>query len=216
MRNDTFCHSSTRICSASCRPMPPAPTMPMMVAERVFELDEIKHLARDHGQHLRHQAEADFMQRVAAGGADALDLLLVRTFNGLGEQLAECAEIRHRNRQHAGKGTETDDIDPDQRPDQRIDAADGIEKSPHRKTEDIGRHDVLCRQQADRQRGNRGDRGAEQRDRQGFSERDQIGRQRGARIGRDHHQRNPAELVKAGEKPRRRKVEIDQPEYEDA
>jgi hypothetical protein len=37
IRNDTFCHSSTRIYSASCRPMPPAPTMPMMVAERVFD-----------------------------------------------------------------------------------------------------------------------------------------------------------------------------------
>jgi len=37
IRNDTFCHSSTRICSASCRPMPPAPTIPMMVAERVFD-----------------------------------------------------------------------------------------------------------------------------------------------------------------------------------
>src|SRR5206468_3258233 len=37
IRNDTFCHSSTRICSANCRPMPPAPTIPMMVAERVFD-----------------------------------------------------------------------------------------------------------------------------------------------------------------------------------
>ena len=48
IRNDTFCHSSTRICSASCKPMPPAPTMPMMVAERVFELDEIEHLPGEH------------------------------------------------------------------------------------------------------------------------------------------------------------------------
>ena len=37
IRNDTLCHSSTRICSARCSPMPPAPTIPMMVAERVLD-----------------------------------------------------------------------------------------------------------------------------------------------------------------------------------
>ena len=129
IRNETFCHSSTRICSASCRPMPPAPTMPMMVAERVFEFDEIEHLPRDHRQHLRHQAKTDFVQRVAAGSADALDLLPVGGLDGFGEQFAERAEIRHRDRQHAGERTETDDIDPDQRPDQRVDAADRIRES---------------------------------------------------------------------------------------
>ena len=136
IRNDTFCHSSTRICSASCRPMPPAPTMPMMVAERVFELDEIEHLPGDHGQHLRHQAKSDFVQRIAAGGPDALDLLLVGGLDRFGEQFAERAEIRHRNRQHAGKGAKTDDVDPDQRPDQRVDAADRIEEAADRKPED--------------------------------------------------------------------------------
>ena len=132
--------------------MPPAPTMPMMVAERVFELDEIQHLPRDDGQHLRHQAEAYLVQRVAAGGPDALDLLPVGGLDRLGKQFAERAEIRHRDRQHAGERAETDDIDPDQRPDQRIDAADRIEKPAHRKADEVRRNDVARRQQADRQR----------------------------------------------------------------
>ena len=88
------------------------------------------------GKHLRHQAEADFVQRVAAGGTDTLDLLLVGGLDRLGEQLAERAEIRDRDRQHAGKRAEADDVDPDQRPDQRIDAADRIEETAHRKAED--------------------------------------------------------------------------------
>ena len=33
--------------------MPPAPTMPIIVAERVFELDIIQHLAGDDRQYLR-------------------------------------------------------------------------------------------------------------------------------------------------------------------
>ena len=137
IRNDTFCHSSTRICSASCRPMPPAPTMPMMVAERVFELDEIEHLPGDHGQHLRHQAKSYLVQRIAAGRPDTLDLLLVGRLDRLGEQFAERAEVTHRNRQHAGKGAKTDDVDPHQRPDQRIHAADRIEEAADRKPEDV-------------------------------------------------------------------------------
>ena len=35
--NATDRHSSVRIISARCRPMPPAPTMPMMVEERVLD-----------------------------------------------------------------------------------------------------------------------------------------------------------------------------------
>ena len=159
-------------------------------------LDEVEHLARDHGQHLRHQAKADFVQRIAAGGSNSLDLLLVRAFNGLGEQLSERAEVRHRNRQHTGKGTETNNIDPDQRPDQCIDAPDRIEQPPYRKAEEIGGHDVLCCEQAHRQRRHGSDGGAEQRDRQGFPKRDQIGRKRCPRIRWDHHQGDPAELVK--------------------
>ena len=151
--------------------MPPAPTMPMMVAERVFELDEIEHLPGDHGQHLRHQAEADLVQRIAAGGADAFDLLLVGGLDRLREQFAERAEIRHRNRQHAGERAEADDIDPHQRPDQRIDAADRIQEPAHRKAQQVRRNDVARRQQADRQREHRRERRAEQRDRQRLAER---------------------------------------------
>ncbi len=215
IRNDTFCHSSTRICSASCSPMPPAPTMPMIVAERVFEFDEIEHLTRDHGQDLRDQAEADLVQDAAAGSSDALDLLLVGAFNGLGEQFAQGAEIRHRDGEHAGKRAETDDIDPHQRPDQRVDAADRIQEAPHGETEDGGRHDVARGEQADRQRHERGQRRAEQRDRQRLAERREIGRQRRAGIGRDHHQRDPAELTQPAHQLGRREVQIEQAEGED-
>jgi hypothetical protein len=116
----------------------------------------------------------------------------------------------------ASKGTKTHDVDPDQRPDQSIDAADRIEKPAQRKSKNIGGHDILCRQETHRQSRHGGDGGAEQRDRQGFPERHQIGWKRGPRIGRNHHQGDPAELVKTSEQPRRRKFEIDQPEYENA
>ena len=134
IRNETCCHSSTRICSASCKPMPPAPTMPMMVAERVFELDEIEHLAGDNRQDLRQLSEADFVQRAAAGSAHAFDRLAVGGLDRLGKQFAECAEIRGRDRQHAGKRPQADDVDPHQRPDQDVDAADRIEEAGSRRT----------------------------------------------------------------------------------
>ena len=42
--------------------MPPAPTMPMTVAERVFEFQIIEHLAQDDWQHLRNGAKSDLMK----------------------------------------------------------------------------------------------------------------------------------------------------------
>jgi hypothetical protein len=36
MRKAASCHSSTQITSEIYSPMPPAPTMPMIVADRVF------------------------------------------------------------------------------------------------------------------------------------------------------------------------------------
>ena len=58
---ETFCHSSTRICSASCRPMPPAPTNADGGRARIG-LDEIENLPRKHGQHLWQQPKPYFMQ----------------------------------------------------------------------------------------------------------------------------------------------------------
>ncbi len=216
IRNDTFCHSSTRICSASCKPMPPAPTMPMIVAERVFELDEIEHLARDHGQHLRHQAEADFVQCAAAGGADTLDLLPICGLDRLRKELAERSAIGDRDGEHSSERPKADDVDPDQRPDQDIDAADRIQEPANGKANEIGGHDVARGKQTDGQRRQRGERRAQKCDRQRFAECFQVERQRGARIGRQHHQRDPAELMKARDQTCRREVEIDQPEREDA
>ena len=48
-------------------------------------LDEVQHLPGDDRQHLRHQTEADFVQRIAAGCADALNLLFIRAFNRFGK-----------------------------------------------------------------------------------------------------------------------------------
>ncbi len=84
----------------------------------------------------------DLVQRRAADGADAFDFLLVRGLDGFGKQLAERAEIRRRDGEHAGERAEADDIDPDQRPDQRIDTANTVEKTPGRETNERKRHDV--------------------------------------------------------------------------
>ena len=142
-----------------------------------IRFDEIEHLPRDDRQHLRHQAKAYFMQRVAAGSPDALDLLPVGGLDRLGKQFAERAEVGQRDRQHTGKRAEANDVDPHQRPDQRIDTADGIEETAHRKAQTSRGNDVPRRQQTERQRENGGDGGAEQRNRQGFAQRREIGRQ---------------------------------------
>jgi hypothetical protein len=42
------------------------------------------------------------------------------------EQLAERAEIRSGDREHAGKRAKADHFNPDQRPDQRVDPAHGV------------------------------------------------------------------------------------------
>ena len=66
---------------------------------------------------------------------DAFAVLLVGGLDRLREQLAEGAEVRGHDREHAGERSEPDDVDPDQRPDQRVDAADGVEAAADRKAE---------------------------------------------------------------------------------
>ncbi len=151
--------------------MPPAPTMPMMVAERVFELDEVEHLAGDNRQDLGQQSEADLVQRAAAGSAHALDRLAVGGLDRFGEQLAECTEIRGRDRQYAGKRAEADDVDPHKRPDQGVDAADRIEEAASRKAQQCRGDQVTSGQQAERQRKYGRKCCAEQRDRQRLAHR---------------------------------------------
>ncbi len=115
-------------------------------------LDEIENLPREHRQHLRHQAETNLMQLAATRGANAFDLLAIGTLDCFREQFPECAEIRCRDRQHAGKRSKSNNVDPHQRPDQRVDAADRIQKPPHRETKEDRGNDVTRREQAERQR----------------------------------------------------------------
>ena len=77
--------------------------MPMIVAERVFELEEIQQLARVDRQDLRHDAEADRQQLAAAAGQHALDRPLVRGLDRLGHQLGQRAEIGRCDGQRAGE-----------------------------------------------------------------------------------------------------------------
>ncbi len=103
---ETFCHSSTRICSASCRPMPPAPTNADGGRARIG-LDEIENLPRKHGQHLWHQPKPYFMQlAVPPRRADAFDLLAIHPLNRFRKQLSKCPEIRRCDCQHAGEWPE--------------------------------------------------------------------------------------------------------------
>ena len=139
MMNEACCSSSVRIASARCRPIPPAPTMPMMVAERVFEFEEIEHLARQHGKDLGQDAETDAQDAAAAGRDDTLARLAVDGLDRLGEQLAEIADIGGHDRQHARERTKSYHVDPDQRPDQDVDAADGIERAPRQEVQDRAR-----------------------------------------------------------------------------
>ena len=105
--------------------MPPAPTMPMMVAERVFDLEIVEHLARDHRQHLRQQAEAD-PHAAPPPPVDTTPSTGLRSAVSIASEnsLPKAPMSRRHDREHAGEGAEADDVDPDQRPDQRVDAAD--------------------------------------------------------------------------------------------
>ena len=131
--------------------MPPAPTMPMMVAERVFELEIVEHLARDHRQDLRQQAEADVMQLVAAGRHERLRPACGRRPRSPRRTACRRRRNRCQDRQHAGERAEADDVDPDQRPDQRIDAADGVEPAARQEMHDRGWRRRCAPPEAERQ-----------------------------------------------------------------
>ena len=62
IRNETFCHSSTRICSAKLQADAARPDDADNGGRAGIQFDEVEHLPRKNGQHLRHQAEAYFME----------------------------------------------------------------------------------------------------------------------------------------------------------
>ncbi|MDT4848800.1 hypothetical protein FQZ97_829010 [compost metagenome] len=89
------------------------------------------------------------MQPTATRRDHPLDRLLIGAFNGFREQFAECAEIRAGNCENTGEWSESHHRYPDQRPDQRIDATNGIEETTDAEMhEDVG-NDVLRRQKTE-------------------------------------------------------------------
>ena len=161
--------------------------------------DVVEHLAGDHRQHLRDQAEADLVQLAAAQRGHALDRLAVGGLDGFGIELAEGAEIAGHDGEHAGEGAEPDDIDPDQRPDQRIDAADRVERAPGEEVHDAVGDDVARGEEAEREGEDGGEDRAEEGDGDGLEQR--LDEEQGARgragIGRQHQHDEAAEIAEA-------------------
>jgi len=130
--------------------------------------------------------------------------------------VAEPADIRHRNRQHAGKRPEADYLDLRRSAKIRVSHGGGggglsNREAAYRKPDDVLRHDVPCRQQADVSAQNGGDGGAVAALSTGSPTREDKAERR-ARSFRDPHQRDPAsDDACSGFAPG--KVEIDQPEY---
>ena len=77
-------------------------------------------------------------RRLPPAPTDPFDGLLVGSLDGLRKQLSEAAEIAADDGKNAGKWTQSHDADPDQRPDQGIDAADGIEAAARQEVDDAG------------------------------------------------------------------------------
>ncbi len=217
-RNATCCHSRMRICSARCRPMPPAPTMPMMVADRVFELEEVEHLADENRHHLRHDSVAHGMRVCAACRLDALDRLVVSVLDGLGEQLAENGQVRRHDGENARKGPEANDIDPDERPDERIDASDRVERAPCKELDEAAGHDVSRGEQAQRKRDERCQKGAEKGDGKRLCHRPEIRPELFlvAVLRRPHQLQERAELIDAIPDAQPRELENNQARHEQA
>jgi hypothetical protein len=113
--------------------------------------DEIEDLSRNHRQHLRHEPESHLGQAAPARRAHSFRLLLVGRFNDLRKQLAERAEIRGGDRQHPGERAKADHVDPDQSPDQRVDATHGVKEALDREAQEGGRDHVARGQHAKRQ-----------------------------------------------------------------
>ncbi len=107
----------------------------------------------------------------AAARDDALGRLAVHGLDRLGIKLAERADVACHDREHAGEGAEAHDIDPYERPDQRVDPADGIGEAPRQELDDALRHNVARRQEAEREGEDRRQQRAEEGDGDGLGQR---------------------------------------------
>src|SRR5690606_11994928 len=112
-----------------------------------FEI--VEDLARQHGEDLGQDAEAYAHDVTAAGRGDPVDRLAVGGLDRFREELAEAADVGGHDGQRAGEGSEAHDIDPDQCPDQDVDAADRVERTPGQEAHDALRGDVARGEQAD-------------------------------------------------------------------
>ena len=152
-----------RIRSASCIPIPPAPTTPRMVAERVFEFEEVKNIAQQDRKDLRKNSETHDVDPFGPGGENSLDLVAVHIFDRLCKELGQHSHIPCGDCHHARKRPEADDIDEDQRPDEHIDPPDEIEKTPDSEMDDAVSNDVLRSQKSQGHSGSECQKGSQKR-----------------------------------------------------
>ena len=131
--------------------MPPPPTSAdqRRVAQVGIELiggkaDEARH-------HLRQHAHGHERQERRAGRAHGLDLLHRHFLDRLGEELAEEAERRDGQREHAGERAEADRLDEQDRDDHRVERAQHRDQAACRPGERSG-HQVARGGKPERQR----------------------------------------------------------------
>ena len=102
-------------------------------------------------------------------GAHRLDLLQRNLLDRLGEELADEADRRDRQRENAGERAEADRLDEHDGDDHRVErAAQGDHRA--RRPRHPRRHQVARREQADRQRQHDAEGGREHRDLEAFGE----------------------------------------------
>ena len=123
-----------------------------------------------------------------AAGQYAFHRFAVCRLQRFREQFPEGPDIGRHDRQHTGKGAEANHIDPDQRPDQRVDAAHHIQTAAGEKLDNPLCHHIARRQQSQRKGEHAGKAGAQKSNRQRFGKRQGIHDQarHGFWIGRQH------------------------------
>src|ERR1700688_872667 len=115
-------------------------------------LDVIEDLSRDDRERLRQQTKADCQQACAAACQHRFPGALFGGSDRFRKQLAERAGIGDRDGENPREWPEADDPDEDQRPDQGVDAADGIEAAAYGEANDTVRRGIFRSEKADRKR----------------------------------------------------------------
>src|SRR5262249_37918223 len=97
----------------------------------------VQRVTQHHREDLWEYGKPYDLEPIGASGTDAFELAAIDVLNGFSEQLGESSGIAHGEGHDAGTGTQANDIDEHESPQQSVNATDAIEATaqpevPHR------------------------------------------------------------------------------------